>query len=155
MITDLGQSTTATYIEILAREPRSKSYGADVLRQLCNLCYELPQHVSSHRQESAKKIVQALDAPFPFDSAPDIGAKAPSLPSGDRLFLWVELAFSEALPLWEFVDKASIYGILNRRLNSTIDENMKDDLALLYSILALGQRLEIGEQGVEGRRIQG
>lgn len=101
------------------------------------------------------RIVKALDAPFPFDTPPNSRVKCPSLPPDDTLLLWVELAFSEALPLWEFVDKASIYAILDRQWNSTVDEGVEDDLALLYSVLALGQRLEIGEQGAEERRLQG
>jgi len=105
------------------------------------------------------KIVYALDTPFPLDDYPIGGSGVPPLPPNEILFTWIQLAFSEALPLWHFVDKAYIERILPRLWSTTTifgqDENDKDDLALLYAILALGQRFEIGENGPDERRLQG
>lgn len=147
------------YIEIMAREPRAKSFGVDVLRQLCNLCYDLPRPGGSYRQDFAMKIVQALDSPFPHDENPAGGSAIPPLPPNGMLSVWIELAFSEALPLWHFVDKAYIERIPPRLWSSSSvfgrDENDKDDLALLYAIVALGQRFEICENGAHERRLQG
>lgn len=105
------------------------------------------------------KIVHALDTPFSLDDFPSGGSGIPALPPNEVLFSWIELAFSEALPLWHFVDKAYVERIPSRLWStSTVfgqDENDKDDLALLYAILALGQRFEIGENGPHERRMQG
>lgn len=77
------------------------------------------------------------------------------LPPSTSLFLWVELAFSEALHLWEFVGKTHVYNILSRQWSGGDDEDVEDDLALLYSVLALGHRLEVGENEPKERRLQG
>lgn len=143
----------------MAREPRAKPLGVDVLRQLCNFCYDLPRPGGSHRHDSAMKLVQALDNPFPLDDYPTGGSAIPALPPNEQLFIWIELAFSEALPLWHFVGKAYIERILPRMWSASAvfgqEESDKDDLALLYAILALGQRIEIGENGPNERRMQG
>lgn len=141
---------STVYIETIAQEPRAKLFGVDLLRQLCNLCYSLPRHGESYRHDSAMKIVHALDAPVPTSRS-----EPPVLPPSDTLFLWVELAFSEALPLWDIVDKAYVYNIITCERPSTADECIEDNLALLYSVLALGQRLEISENGPSERRLQG
>jgi hypothetical protein len=86
------------------------------------------------------------------------GAGHAILPEKHRLISWVELAFSEALPLWRFVEKSQIEAILRRIYNTSgggQEESDKDDLALIYALIALGQRFEITGTMAEERRMQG
>lgn len=105
------------------------------------------------------KIVQALDAPFPLDDYPTGNSGITPLPPSEVLLTWIEMAFSEVLPLWNFVDKEYIENILTRMWsNSSVfghGENDKDDIGLLYAMLALGQRIQIEESGQTERRTQG
>lgn len=146
-------------VEILARKPRAKSFGIDVLRQLYDFCYDLSQVGRCHDQNSAMKIVQALDAPFPLDQSPAGGTRNLLLPPKEFMSSWVELAFSEALLLWHFVDKEIFESLLHRMCSAWPDfghdESDQDDLALLYAVLALGQRFDVGENTPKERRMQG
>ncbi|SMQ47618.1 unnamed protein product [Zymoseptoria tritici ST99CH_3D7] len=149
---------TALLVETVTKEPRGKAFGIDLLRQLCNFCYDLPRPGGSHRQESALKIMQALDSPFSLDGFPTGGAGHPVLPQKDRLVAWIELAFQEALPLWHFVGKSQIEAILYRVYNTSsngAEESDRDDLALIYALIALGQRFEITGSMAEEHNMQG
>lgn len=105
------------------------------------------------------KIVQGLDAPFPLDHYPMGSSGDPPLPPNEQIFSCITLAFSEALPLWHFVDQEYIQGILSRIWNPSSgfgqNESDKDDFGLLYAVLALGQRFEAGENGPNDRKMQG
>jgi hypothetical protein len=102
--------------------------------------------------------MQALDAPFSLDGFPYGGAGHPVLPEKNRLVSWIELAFSEALPLWRFVEKSQIEAILYRLYNTNSsggEESDRDDMALIYALMALGQRFEITGNMAEQRKMQG
>lgn len=159
---DNAYNETATnentrYLSMITSEPRGKPFGIDVLRQLWNLCNHIASPAVSNRPESSIKLVQALDAQLPIDSF--VSSSNPLLPPKAHLVSWTRIAFAEAFHLWPFVSKSHIEQLIYRMYNTNTfgqDENDRDDLALLYALLALGQRFDASANvGAQWRRTQG
>ncbi|KAK4631330.1 hypothetical protein CLAFUW4_03219 [Fulvia fulva] len=149
----------ANRLTTMTREPRGKPYGIDILRQQWNYCNQITSPPISDRPESSLKVVQALDSILPIDSIPINGNAHPLLPIKAELLHWVGIAFSEAFVLWPFIDRRYIDGIVFRLYNTNTfgqDENDHDDLALIYSLLALGMRFDMASTAsADTRRVQG
>ncbi|KAF2161373.1 hypothetical protein M409DRAFT_59088 [Zasmidium cellare ATCC 36951] len=136
------QSQTAAYLTSITTEPRG-FFGIDILRQLWNHCSATTSLNSDKSGDSSLKLVQALDAPLSIDTLPVQGA--PLLPPKTQLIHWIGVAFQEVLTLFPFVDRASVQMVVYRLYGTNTfgqDANDKDELALLYALLALGQRFD-------------
>ncbi|EME47355.1 hypothetical protein DOTSEDRAFT_69328 [Dothistroma septosporum NZE10] len=154
--------TAARYssrLTTITMEPRGKPYGIDILRQQWNYCNRITSPPISDRPESSLKVVQALDSTLSVDSIAVNVNGHPLLPIKIDLMHWIEVASSEAFHLWPFVDRRHIDGIVFRLYNTNAfgqDENDHDDLALIYSLLALGMRFDMaGSTTADARRMQG
>ncbi|KAM3423195.1 hypothetical protein BST61_g645 [Cercospora zeina] len=149
-------SETPVYLETLTTEPRAKAFGTDLLRQLFNFCNQIASPPNCP-QDSSIKLVEALD------NAQAIGdslvTSSPLRPEKGITMKLVELAFSEAFHLWPFVDRAQIDRTLYRLYNTSVfgqEAGDQDELALVYAVLALGQRFDsTTPAAAEVRRIQG
>lgn len=152
-------SSSDSMINTITSEPRGKPFGIDVLRQLWNFCNQISSPPISNRPESSIKLAQALDSPTPVDSLPINPSGPPLLPAKAMVLRWIGIAFAECFTLWPFVDRSQVERTAFRLYNTSTfghDENDRDDLALLYALVALGQRFDMGSNlvGTE-RRAQG
>ena len=151
-----GSSSRLTTITV---EPRGKPYGIDILRQQWNYCNQITSPPISNRPESSLKVVQALDSNLPVDTVPVNANGHPLLPLKMELTHLIKIALSEAFNLWSFIDRRHIDGIVFRLYNTNTfgqDENDHDELALIYSLVALGMRFDVGSIApADSRRVQG
>lgn len=148
--------TGTNYVSTVMSEPRGKHFGIDVLRQLWNHCTTTKSSTTNQGLESSLKLVQALDV-LPVDNFRGNGA--PLLPAKAQLIRWIGIAFNEAFPLWPFLSRACIQMIVYRLYSTNTfgqDGNDEDDLALLYALLALGQRFDAAKNlSAAESRVQG
>ncbi|KAF2216648.1 hypothetical protein CERZMDRAFT_93938 [Cercospora zeae-maydis SCOH1-5] len=149
-------SETPVYLETLTAEPRAKAFGTDLLRQLFNFCNQIASSPNCP-QNSSIKLVEALDNAHAIGESPV--TSSPLIPERVITLRLVELAFSEAFQLWPFVDRAQIDRTLHRLYNTSSfgqEAGDTDELALVYAVLALGQRFDsTTPAAAEVRRIQG
>ncbi|KAK4505531.1 hypothetical protein PRZ48_003494 [Zasmidium cellare] len=149
-------SQTGAYLTTITTEPRG-FFGIDILRQIWNHCSATTSLDSTKAGDSSLKLVQALDAPLAIDTLPVQGA--PLLPPKTQLIHWIGVAFQEVLTLFPFVDRASVQMVIYRLYGTNTfgqDANDKDELALLYALLALGQRFDTAKTfSAEQCRVQG
>lgn len=133
---------TGAFLMSVTGEPRG-FFGIDILRQLWNRCSTTSSFETNNGCDASLKLVQALDAPISVDNLPVDGA--PLLPPKTQLIHWIGVAFQEVLPLFPFVDRSTVQMIIYRLYSTNSfgqDANDKDELALLYALLALGQRFD-------------
>ncbi|GIZ46328.1 hypothetical protein CKM354_000945600 [Cercospora kikuchii] len=147
---------TPVYLETLTTEPRGKAFGTDVLRQLFNYCNQIATSPYGS-QDSSMKLVQALDNPQAIDDGPV--TSSPLMPEKEITLKLVEVAFSEVFHLWPFVDRAQVDRTLFQLYNTSLfgqEASDEDELALVYAVLALGQRFDsTTPAAAEFRRVQG
>ncbi|CAK3810541.1 fungal-specific transcription factor domain-containing [Lecanosticta acicola] len=148
-------SFSDSMVNTITCEPRGKPFGVDILRQLCNHCNQITSPPISTRPESSIKLAQALDCPNSLDLLPMNANGPPLLPAKAMVLRWINIAFSEAFLLWPFVDRPQVERTAFRLYNTNTfgqDENDGDDLALLYALVALGQRVDMGSSLVGSER---
>ena len=146
---------TPSYVETITTEPRGKAYGLDILRQLVNFINNTGTSPALP-QDSSLKIVQALDSSQSIDDLL-AGSMNNALlpPAKDDALRLVDIAFSEAFQLWPFVDKAQLERTIYRLYNTNTfgqDVGDKEELGLIYSVLALGQRFNSSSPVSAGAR---
>lgn len=137
---------TPNYIETITTEPRGKAFGLDILRQLVNFI----NHTGTSPalpQDSSLKIVKALDSSDSVDDllAGSMNNNALLPPAKGNALRLIEVAFSETFQLWPFLDKAQLERTVYRLYNTNTfgqDVGDKEELGLIYSVLALGQRFD-------------
>lgn len=133
---------TGAFLMSVTSEPRG-FFGIDILRQLWNRRSTTGSFDTNNGCDASLMLVQALDAPISVDNLP-VDA-APLLPPKTQLIHWIGVAFKEVLPLFPFVDRSIVQMIIYRLYNTNSfgqNANDKDELALLYALLALGQRFD-------------
>jgi hypothetical protein len=132
------------YLSTVTSEPQGRSFGIDVLRQLCNFCNQIirPPGVL---QDTPVKIIQALDRSQSIDATSASPSNNPYLPPKPDTMRLIDIAFTEPFQLWPFVDRAQIERTIYRLYHTNTfgqEQCDQDDLALVYAILALGQRFD-------------
>ena len=123
---------------------RGKSTGIEILRHLIYFG-ESFLHFAIEPGGSAAKLASALDHSFSLhylflDSMTNV-----FLPSFTKLKRWTNIAFAEAFTLWPFIDREGFHANVMRLFeqpNFGRDEIDRDNLGLIYAVLALGQRYD-------------
>ncbi|KAI5367728.1 hypothetical protein Slin15195_G028600 [Septoria linicola] len=156
--TMLSFDDTPVYIKTLTTEPRGKAFGNDILRQISNFCHQVSTSPGL-LPCSSMKIVQALDDPQCIDSLGVASTCSPLLPAKQVALRTIEIALNEAFHLWPFIDRAQVERTIYRLYNTnSFGQEMgdKEELALVYAMLALGERFDSSTPAVaEARRMQG
>lgn len=148
------------YIETITTEPRGKPFGFDILRQLINFINHTGT-APTLPQDSSLKVVQALDSSHSIDNllAGPMSSNTLLPPAKDEALKLVEIAFGEAFHLWPFVERSQIETTIYRLYDTNTfgrDFGDKEELGLVYSVLALGQRFDHSTTVLaETRRVQG
>ncbi|KXT17958.1 hypothetical protein AC579_9583 [Pseudocercospora musae] len=132
----------AEYVDTITTEPRGKLYGLDILRQLHNLSNRITLRMDV--AQSSIKVVEALDNSH-ITKELQMGAHQPCLPQKHETLSLITTAFSGAFHLWPFIDRTHVDNTIYRLYHTNEfgqEPRDRDDLALLYAVLALGQRFE-------------
>lgn len=94
---------------------------------------------------SPSRLIEALDCPVPVQLSRTAKFDSPFLPPKQELLDCVNIAFAEAFYLWPFLDRSHLDPQIHRLYNTQMFGQSKvdwDHLALIYTILALGQRFD-------------
>ncbi|KXS94388.1 hypothetical protein AC578_6592 [Pseudocercospora eumusae] len=132
----------AEYVDTITTEPHGRLYGLDVLRQLYNLSTRIT--LPKEGAQSSIELVEALNNSHTTNNL-RTDAHQPCLPQKHETLSLIIIAFSEAFHLWPFIDRTHVDNIIYRlykRDGFGQEPRDRDDLALLYAVLALGQRFE-------------
>lgn len=137
------QDRLPAFVETITTEPRGKSFGLDMLRQLCNFTNHFLQRADA--PSSSIKLVEALNSSQSLNNS-DRQSSNPYLPQKSETCRLLSIAISEAFHLWPFVDRKQIDATIYRLYNNTNHFGREpgdcDDLGLIYALLALGQRFD-------------
>lgn len=141
---------------------RGNSTGIEIVRNLRRLC-DSYVGFAINPEPSATKLAKALDRSFPLHYLSLDAMANVSLPSASQVRRWVDIAFTEAFSLWPFIDR-QLFDFNMKRLfeqqNFGRARSDRDNLALAFAVLALGQRydpdlIEIGGDCFETGNVRG
>ena len=141
---------------------RGDSTGIEIVHNLRRLCDSFVGFTVDP-DNSATKMANALDRPFPvhflsLDSMANV-----SLPSEAQVHRWIDIAFTEAFTLWPFIDRQLFNFHVQRLLeqkNFGREKFDSDNLGLIYAVIALGQRndpdlVDVGGDCFESAEVRG
>ncbi|KAK4989692.1 Gypsy retrotransposon integrase-like protein 1 [Elasticomyces elasticus] len=125
---------------------RGQFAGLSLLQRIRSLCSDLSgQRDHAEDDESCQSFADAFDIASP-DEKHESGSDSPALlPTKDKLFRRLDVAFDQALALMYCIDRDEIADKVHRLYDKEPDDYDKDDrksLALIYALLALGRRFE-------------
>lgn len=121
---------------------RGRTTGVEIMRSLRYLCDSFVGF-PINADHAAAKMVGALDSQATLESLPTAPVGKSFFSPGPALRKWIDLAFDESFILWPFIDRESVNTYVQHLF---ADENPdqhgydSDQLGLLHSIIALGQR---------------
>lgn len=135
---------------------RGRTTGVEITGSLRHLC-DTFMGPGINFSSPALNMVNALDSQASFESLPMVSGAGSFFPLGPEIHKWIDLAFEESFILWPFLDRHSFTTRVQRLLQSGMSDEggcVKDDIGLLHSIIALGQRHDSSLIILEGKRDQ-
>ncbi|KAK4972507.1 hypothetical protein LTR28_012510, partial [Elasticomyces elasticus] len=125
---------------------RGQFAGLSLLQRIRSLCSDLSgQRDSAEDDESCQSFANAFDVASPDEEHESGSDSLALLPTKDKLFRRLDVAFDQALALMYCIDRDEIAEKVHRLYDKEPDDYDKDDrksLALIYALLALGRRFE-------------
>jgi hypothetical protein len=138
----------ALYIDLKGQAPgsisvyRGSTTGVEIMRSLRHLC-DAFVGFSLNPDHPETKMVNALDFQAPFEKLPMVSFAGSFLSPVHMIRRWIDLAFDEALVLFQFIDRDAVNNHIQRLFEHGISDQEGCDngyIGLLHSIIALGQR---------------
>lgn len=135
---------------------RGRTTGVEIMRSLRHLCDSFVGF-PINADHAAAKMVSALDSQATLENLPTASVGKSFFSPGPALRKWIDLAFDESFILWPFIDRESMNTYVQRLLaDGNPDQHGydSDQLGLLHSIIALGQRHDPNLIALEDQRSQ-
>lgn len=124
---------------------RGKTTGVEVMRGLRHLC-DTFVGLSVNPDRNYTGMITALDSDAPSGELPMVNVATSFFPAEGMVRRWIDLALNEGFVLWHFIDTERLDAYVKRPVDGGFSDQggLDDDqLGLLHSIIAIGQRHDV------------